>query len=59
MVDEQLLADSIEAMKEIGKDGGGEDPHFDADLLLCEVLTRLGYGALVDEYHKIQPKWYA
>ena len=34
-----------------------EEHHFDADDLLCELLTELGYGDVVEVYNKIE-KWY-
>jgi hypothetical protein len=39
--------------------GGGEDEHFRADEILCEVLEKLGHTNLVAAYNRIQPKWYA
>ena len=39
----------------------GDDPekaHGDADDVLCELLTSLGYAKVVEEWHKIE-KWYA
>ena len=35
-----------------------ETAHREADHLLCEILEKLGYQKLVDEYREI-PKWYA
>ena len=35
-----------------------ESAHGYADDFLCEILSELGYGAVVDEFNKIK-KWYA
>ena len=36
---------------------GTEEGHIIADKILCEVLRRLGYDEIVDEYEKIS-KWF-
>jgi hypothetical protein len=47
-------------MREIAKEykGDPEAAHCAADGLLLVILRNLGYGEMVDEYHKID-KWYA
>ena len=35
-----------------------EITHRKADIFLCEVLTQLGYGELVERYEKLG-KWYS
>lgn len=45
-------------MMEIESSGDRALDHLEADNLLCELLRELGYGAVVDEYEKID-KWYA
>ena len=47
-------------MRKIGEEheGDPEVAHGAADGLLCQTLRNLGYGEMVDEYHKID-KWYA
>lgn len=48
------------ALKEM-KDCARFDPesgHSTADMVLCEFLDKLGYGELVEEFHKLT-KWYA
>lgn len=35
-----------------------ESAHAEADNVLCDLLTTLGYKKLIDEYHKVK-KWYA
>jgi hypothetical protein len=43
--------------KEI-EDGDTETTHYEADELMCKVLTELGYGAGVEKFREIY-KWYA
>jgi hypothetical protein len=50
---------AIEELKEIAKRHDAEANHLSADGVLCELLRSLGYGDVVDEYDKIEPKWYA
>ena len=33
--------------------------HETADIILCELLTALGYRDVVEAYDAINPKWYA
>ncbi len=33
--------------------------HIQADAILCELLTSLGYGKIAKAYNDIDPKWYA
>ena len=35
-----------------------EGAHIDADVILCDLLTELGYGEVVEAWEKV-PKWYA
>ena len=51
---------AIEALKAIKANNGTdfEMAHVEADKLLCELLTALGYGDVVTEYNTIG-KWYA
>jgi len=49
------------AIKELKRLQGGGDIvaiHGDADKVLCDLLKMLGYGDVVEEYHKVE-KWYA
>lgn len=48
----------IAKLKELHGYGDPEYHHQAADVLLCAFLRELGYGDIVDEYHKIE-KWYA
>lgn len=47
----------LRKMKEIFKEGDVVEDHIYADDLMCEVLTRLGYGSGVDVF-KNAIKWY-
>ena len=51
---------AIEALKAIKVDYSDdiEIAHKEADVVLCQLLFTLGYGDVVDEYHRIY-KWYA
>jgi len=54
-----FIKEAIEKMKECVKNNGDiEVAHLDADNILCDVLTQLGYKELVDLYKKVD-KWYA
>lgn len=48
----------MERLKEIQKNTDIEIAHSDADDVLCDLLTELGYGDIVNEYKKIE-RWYA
>ena len=45
-------------MRECVENGDIEAAHIDADDILCEVLTDLGYEDLIALYHDVR-KWYA
>jgi hypothetical protein len=47
------LSDALE----LGK-GDPEIAHVNADEILCELLTSLGFSDVVEEFKKV-PKWYA
>lgn len=54
-----IIKEAVEKMKECVKNNGDiEVAHLDADNILCDVLTQLGYKELVDLYKKVD-KWYA
>lgn len=55
---EDIIKEAIEKMKECVNNGDTEVAHLDADAVLCDVLTQLGYKELVDLYEKVK-KWYA
>jgi hypothetical protein len=48
----------ISQLKELQNSWDTEVAHQDADDIICELLTKLGYQEVVDEYEKV-PKWYA
>ena len=35
-----------------------ESDHYEADLLLCDLLEKLGYAEVVEVYKEL-PKWYS
>ncbi len=45
-------------LKEQAKSSDTETAHSNADDLLCDLLVRLGYGEVVEEYHEVD-KWFA
>jgi hypothetical protein len=49
---------AIARLKELQRDGDIERAHGDADKVLCELLTTLGYADVVAEWDEV-PKWYA
>ena len=53
-----IIKEAIEKMKKCVNSGDTEVAHLDADNILCDVLTQLGYKELVDLYEKVK-KWYA
>ena len=58
MKKEVIIKEAIEKMKECVNNGDTEVAHINADAVLCDVLTQLGYKELVDLYEKVK-KWYA
>jgi hypothetical protein len=51
--------EAIEELEVIAKvDDGREVAHIDADGVLCQLLSDLGYDDVVKAYHNIS-KWYA
>lgn len=53
-----IIKEAVEKMKECVNNGDTEVAHLDADAVLCDVLTQLGYKELVDVYNQVG-KWYA
>lgn len=49
---------AIKELREQQASGDTEEAHAHADRVLCELLTKLGYADVVDEYSQIN-KWYA
>ena len=58
MEKEVIIKEAIEKMKECVNNVDTEVAHINADAVLCDVLTQLGYKELVDLYEKVK-KWYA
>jgi len=50
--------EAINELKDIQKLGDIEIAHSQADGILCELLSSLGYEKVVAEYNKVD-KWYA
>lgn len=50
--------EAIEALRKCQARHDIEEAHIEADSVLTELLTDLGYGEVVDEWHKVD-KWYA
>ena len=48
----------ISKLKKLQKDKDIECAHSNADNILCELLTTLGYVNIVTEYNKVK-KWYS
>ena len=55
---EKLQAEYVEKMKACIENGDTESAHSEADDLLCEFLTKLGYKDLVEKYREVS-KWYS
>jgi hypothetical protein len=51
-------AEALAKLAEIAQNDDIEEAHCDADAVLCDLLTAIGYGEVVAEYRKIE-KWYA
>lgn len=51
--------DAIERLKCLQQEGDPERAHEEADQVLCDFLDSMGYWEVVEEYHKVDPKWYA
>lgn len=49
---------AIEKLKNEQANGKTECAHINADNVLCELLTALGYSDVVEEYEKVD-KWYS
>lgn len=50
--------EAIEKLKVLQNSGDTVAAHSDADDVLCDLLTALGYGDVVVEWGKVD-KWYA
>jgi len=55
-VDEELLKEYVEKVKSCENEDT-ETCHIDANNYLCGLLTKLGYGQVVEEFEQLK-KWY-
>lgn len=49
---------ALDRLRSLQGNGDTEAQHSDADKVLCELLTALGYADVVEEWQRV-PKWYA
>lgn len=49
---------ALAVLRELANSDDTETAHYDADDILCEILTALGYTEIVDAYNAID-KWYS
>lgn len=57
-MDNELESEFVQRMKALYCETDREAAHSDGDRLLCELLEKLGYGAVVEAWRLI-PSWYA
>jgi hypothetical protein len=50
--------EALEELAELRQSSDTEAAHVDADAVLCQLLSQLGYADVVTAYHEIR-KWYA
>jgi hypothetical protein len=50
--------EAISKLKGLQSSGDTESAHGDADQILCDLLSALGYQDVVEQWEKID-KWYA
>jgi hypothetical protein len=55
-MEDQAIGQLVEIHSRGGVDR--ENDHGDADKVLCDLLTSLGYGRVVEAWEKVE-KWYA
>lgn len=55
---EDLIAKYVTIFNEQCYTGDLEVDHAKADEILCQLLTELGFGEIVDKYEDVE-KWYA
>ena len=58
IADEELLISYGNRMVFLIGTNDPETAHYQADELLCELLTELGYAGVVSRYRSVE-KWYA
>lgn len=52
------VADIILRLKKLQNSNDEEHVHRFADNILCDILKKLGYEKIVEEYEEV-PKWFA
>ena len=57
-MNKKLSHEAITGLRALQGIGDPEKAHGNADDVLCELLKRLGYDDVVDEWEKVE-KWYA
>jgi len=50
--------EAIARLRQCKNNADIEFAHMEADQILCDLLTTLGYGDVVEEFEKLD-KWYA
>lgn len=58
MMNEELKNEAVNAMKELSNTDDHEMNHINGDNILCDLLTKLGYKEVVEEFENLY-KWYA
>jgi hypothetical protein len=58
MLTEEEVKNYLAELKEHAESGDPECSHYDADRILCDIVSKLGYKEIVDIWEKV-PKWYA
>lgn len=57
-ISKEQLEKYQERLDEIALWGDSEEGHWEADQILCDILTELGYDKIVASYQQVG-KWYA
>ena len=52
------IEQAIAALRKLKESTDAEEAHIEADDILCEVLSHLGYDEVVDAYNDIE-QWYS
>ncbi|WP_181181954.1 MULTISPECIES: hypothetical protein [unclassified Mesorhizobium] len=50
--------EATKRLRELQGSGDTEGAHSQADQVLCDLLTELGFAEVVEEWQEV-PKWYA
>ena len=51
------VSEELKELKSLQESGDTEWAHSEADLILCNVLTKLWYNELVEEYDKVSKRY--